>query len=101
MKLIIKLFFLCSLLIANPASAHTLHFTQDDNGDNTVEIIGMYSTGEIAANTPIKLIEKESGKVLWEGRTDEDGYCTFTRPAVTYEVELDAGAGHQCREDGI
>ena len=101
MKLIIRLVLVCSLLIATQAYAHTLHFTLDDNGDNTIELVGMYSTGEIAANTPLTLIDKASGKVLWSGKTDEDGYCTFTRPAVTYEVELDAGAGHQCREDGI
>jgi hypothetical protein len=101
MKLIIKRCLLCSLLIATPALAHTLHFTLDDNGDNTVELSGMYSTGEIAANTPVTLFGKEKGNVLWHGKTDEDGYCIFTRPAVPYEVELDAGAGHQCREDGI
>lgn len=101
MKFMLKLFLLCSLLIATPAFAHSLHFTLDDNEDNTIELAGMYSTGEIAVNTPVTLTSKENGTILWQGKTDEDGCCTFTRPTVPYQVELNAGAGHQCREDGI
>lgn len=101
MKRIFRLFPLCLLLVATPAFAHSLHFTLDDNEDNTIELTGMYSTGEIAMNTPVTVTSKKNGTILWQGKTDDDGCCTFTRPTVPYEVELDAGAGHQCREDGI
>jgi uncharacterized lipoprotein NlpE involved in copper resistance len=89
------------LLLAGQAFAHTLYFTLYDDGENSIELEGMYSTGEMAMKTPVRLYDQKTGKLLWEGKTDEFGICTFTRPDAPYEVELDAGPGHQARENGI
>lgn len=89
------------LMFCGVANAHTLYFSLTDDGDNIVELEGMFSNGATAMKIPVKLYDKENGKVLWEDRTDEFGICTFTRPDVPYEVEMDAGPGHQARQDGI
>lgn len=89
------------LLSAGTAQAHTLYFTLMDNEDGTVDLAGMYSTGEAPVQTPVRLINTQDNSVIWQGKTDENGECTFNKPETPYEVELDAGPGHVAREDGI
>ncbi len=47
-------------------------------------------------------LEDEKGKVLWKGKTDDDGECTFKKPGVPYTIIMDfgPGPGHQAREKG-
>ena len=90
-----------SILLCSQASAHTLYFTQSEYDDTSVEVEGMYSTGTPAAKTTVRLLSKQDGRVLWEGRTDEFGSCVFERPDEPYDVEIDAGPGHQARQDGM
>ncbi|WP_051053210.1 hypothetical protein [Pseudodesulfovibrio piezophilus] len=66
-----------------------------------VELEGMFSNGVMGAGIAVNLYSKEDNALIWKGRTDEFGLCTFERPDKPYEVELDAGPGHQSREDGI
>lgn len=89
------------LLLCGQALAHTLYFTLTEGGDSTVEVEAMFSNGAVPARIPVRLVAKDGGKVLWEGRTDEFGQCVFKRPGKPYVVELDAGPGHQARRDGI
>lgn len=88
-------------LLCAPVRAHTLYFTLADVGDATVELEGMFSNGSVPAKVIVRLLAKDDGRQLWEGRTDEFGVCVFTRPQQPYVVELDAGPGHQARHDGI
>ena len=96
--------FACLILVLAPSSqafAHTLFMTVEDNEDGSVTVQGMFSTGTIAARVEVRL-EDEKGKVLWKGKTDADGECTFKKPNVPYTIIMDfgPGPGHQAREEG-
>jgi len=90
-----------ALILNSQAFAHTLFITVEDNEDGTVTVQGMFSTGAIAAWVEVRLEDKK-GKVLWKGKTDDDGECTFKKPNVPYTIIMDAGPGpgHQAREEG-
>jgi hypothetical protein len=90
-----------ALILNLQAFAHTLFMTVEDNEDRMVIVQGMFSTGAIAASVEVRL-EDEKGKVLWKGRTDDDGECTFKKPGVPYTIIMDfgPGPGHQAMEEG-
>ena len=90
-----------ALILNSQAFAHTLFMTVEDNEDGTVTVQGMFSTGATGAGIEVRL-EDEKGKVLWKGKTDDDGECTFKKPGVPYTIILDfgPGPGHQAREEG-
>ena len=94
-------FMLLALILNSHAWAHTLFMTVEDNEDGTVTVQGMFSTGTIAASVEVRL-EDEKGKVLWKGKTDDNGECTFKKPNVPYTIIMDfgPGPGHQAREEG-
>lgn len=81
------------------AFAHTLFMNVDDNEDGTVLVEGLYSTGTMAAHTPV-LVKDADGVVLWKGKTDADGQCEVPKPDVPYTIFLDAGPGHQVEAPG-
>ena len=85
--------------LAGAASAHTLFMTVIDNDNGTITIEGMYSTGGIAAATPVRL-EDPKGKILFKGLTDEEGCLTIEKPNGSYQVILDGGPGHVASEEG-
>ena len=93
--------FILGLFLPLDVLAHTLYMTVEDNDNGTVTVQGMFSTGAIAASVEVRL-EDEKGKVLWKGRTDDDGECTFKKPGVPYTIIMDfgPGPGHQAREEG-
>lgn len=97
-SILISLFI---LMLSSQAYAHSLFMSLTDIEENLIELEGMYSTGEMAVKTPVKIYRTKDDTLLWQGETDELGTCTFDRPKEPYEVELDAGPGHQVREDGI
>ena len=104
MRKILPGLFAClalALILNLHAFAHTLFMTVEDNEDGTVTVQGMFSTGAIAARVEVRL-EDEKGKVLWKGKTDDCGECTFKKPNVSYTIIMDAGPGpgHQAREEG-
>lgn len=90
---------LLPLLLASTAWAHTLFMTVTDNDDGTVTIQGMYSTGGIAAATPVRLVDPQD-KILYKGLTDDSGELTFGKPDTAYRIILDAGPGHTAEQDG-
>ena len=89
------------LALSSQAFAHTLFMTVEDNEDGTVTVQGMFSTWAVGAWVEVCL-EDENGKVLWKGKTDEYGECTFRKPNVPYTIIMDfgPGPGHQAREKG-
>jgi len=89
------------LLLFGQVQAHTLYFTLNGGDDNTVELEGLFSNGQTAAGVTVRLYDKQAKRVIWQGKTDEFGSCVFNRPGIPYEVELDAGPGHQTRQEGI
>jgi hypothetical protein len=82
------------VLFASSALAHTLIVLTDDNEDGTITIEAVYSTQEIPVFAEVRL-EDDKGKVLWKGKIDEDGLCTFKKPDVSYRIIVDAGPGHK------
>jgi len=87
------------LLFASFASAHSLFLTVSDNEDGTILIAGMYSTGTVASATEVRL-EDADGKLLFKGKTDEDGELEIVKPTIPYIVILDGGPGHVATEEG-
>ena len=95
-------FLILAPILNSQAFAHTLFMTVEDNEDGTVTVQGMFSTGAIGTGIEVRL-EDEKGKVLWKGKTDDDGECTFKKPNVPYTIIMDfgPGPGHQAREEGL
>ena len=89
------------LVLNSQALAHTLHMTVEDNEDGTVTVQGVFSTGAVAVGVEVRLEDKK-GNVLWKGKTDADGECTFKKQGVPYTIIMDfgPGPGHQAREEG-
>ena len=88
-----------ALILNSQAFAHTLFMTVEDNEDGMVTVQGMFSTGVTGVRIEVRL-EDEKGKVLWKGKTDDYGECTFKKPGVFYTIIMDFGPGHQAREEG-
>jgi hypothetical protein len=90
-----------AFVVHSQVLAHTLYMTVEDNEDGTVTVQGMFSTGATGAVIEVRLEDKK-GKVLWKGKTDDDGECTFKKPGVPYTIIMDfgPGPGHQAREKG-
>ena len=104
MRKILTGLFACmvlTLILNSQAFDHTLYMTVEDNEDVTGTVQGMFSTGAIGTGIEVRL-EDENGKVLWKGKTDADGECTFKKPGVFYTIIMDfgPGPGHQGREEG-
>ena len=79
--------------------AHTPLCSCYDNGDDTVTCEGGFSDGSSAAGVQMR-VEAKDGKVLIEGKMDEDSEYAFDKPAVPYTVVFDAGEGHVIEIDG-
>ena len=90
---------LISVFLISPVYAHTVVMSVEDNEDGTVTIEGVYSTQEIPVGAEVRL-EDEKGKVLWKGKIDWEGGCTFEKPKVPYTIILDAGPGHKANRKG-
>lgn len=90
---------LISAFLISPVYAHTVVMGVEDNEDGTVTIEGVYSTQEIPVGAEVRL-EDEKGKVLWKGKIDWEGLCTFEKPKVPYTIILDAGPGHKAERKG-
>jgi hypothetical protein len=73
--------------------SHTPLCSCYDNGDETVTCEGGFSDGSSSAGVSIRIVD-EGGKVLIEGKMDEDGEFTFAKPELSYKVIFDAGPGH-------
>ncbi|MBL4902091.1 MAG: hypothetical protein JKY62_05515 [Desulfocapsa sp.] len=89
-----------SLLVsATIAQAHTPLCSCFDNGDDTITCEGGFSDGSSAAGVSIRL-ETLDGRILLEGKMNEDSEFTFDKPKGDYIVMFDAGEGHQIKVPG-
>ncbi|MBN1907379.1 MAG: hypothetical protein JW927_20035 [Deltaproteobacteria bacterium] len=78
--------------------AHTPICLCYENDDGTVTCEGGFSNGASAAGVKI-VIKDGKGKVLIEGKLDEDSEYTFKKPKVAYKVMFEAGEGHSMEVD--
>lgn len=88
-----------ALVFPVAALAHSLLMAVNSNDDGTVSIEAVFSTGGYAAGLEVRL-EDADGKVLWRGKTDNDGKLTFQKQKVQYTIVLDGGKGHTAEEEG-
>ncbi|WP_391483963.1 hypothetical protein [Aliarcobacter butzleri] len=81
--------------------AHNLIMNVIDNKDNTITVIGEFSTGEDAAGALVRVESLISGDVLYKERLPEASEVTITIPKEPYQVVLDGGPGHTIVKEGI
>ncbi len=98
-RLVYLTVLLSMVLFASSVLAHTLVVFADDNEDGTVTIEAVYSTQEIPVFAEVRLEDTE-GNILWKGRIDEDGLCTFKKPEILYTIIVNAGPGHRAEVNG-
>ena len=88
-----------SLLIASLVMAHTPLCSCYDNGDGTITCEGGFSDGSSAAGVIMRMVDA-SGKVLMEGKMNEDSEFTCKKPDGPYKMQFDAGPGHLVEVNG-
>lgn len=81
------------------AQAHTPLCSCYDNGDGTVTCEGGFSDGSSAAGVQMR-VEDAAGKVLIQGKMNDDSEFTFSKPADAYMVQFAAGEGHEITVNG-
>ncbi len=94
MKSLIAFVSVLAILSAGPALAHTPLCSCFDNGDGSITCEGGFSDGSSASGVQMR-VEDPGGKVLIQGKMDEDSEYTFDRPKGDYTVVFDAGEGHK------
>ena len=91
---------LITLLLLLPLFAHRVNIMVDDNGDGTVYIETGISTGGVASGATIIIVERATGRPLWQGTIPEEGHLTTERPNVPYSVKITMGKGHTITKQG-
>ena len=102
MRKISTVLLICMALgffLGSQVFGHTPLCTCYDNGDGTITCEGGFSDESSGAGVLMRVVDK-NGKVLLEGKMDEDGEFTFTKPEVPYKVIFDAGPGHAVEIEG-
>ena len=99
-----KKMFIAGLLVfgffmAGQALAHTPLCSCYDNGDGTITCEGGFSDGSSAAGVIMRAVDS-SGKIIIEGKMNEDSEFTFKKPGGDYSVIFDAGPGHSVEVPG-
>ncbi|MFY4742943.1 hypothetical protein ACOTVT_05550 [Aliarcobacter butzleri] len=94
-----KIFIFLTLTLS--LYAHNLLMNVMDNEDNTITVIGEFSTGEKAAGAQVRLESLVSGEVLFKQRLPVESELTIDIPKEPYQVVLDGGPGHTIVKEGI
>ena len=87
--------FLLSVLMILSATATFAHspILMCVEEDGECECKGMFSDMSMAVGAKV-VIKDDSGKVIREGKINQDGEYIFPVPKVHYTVIMDAGSGH-------
>ena len=100
MKKLSLIFVFTALMLAAPlAQAHSPICDCSDNGDETITCEGGFSDGSSASGVKMAVID-DSGKLILEGKMNQDSEYTFEKPKADYTVVFDAGNGHKIEIDG-
>lgn len=94
-KILIFMFFSMSLF------AHNLIMNVIDNKDNTITVVGEFSTGEDAAGAMIRLESLVNAEILYKQRLPQESELTINIPKEPYQIVLDGGPGHTIVKEGI
>lgn len=96
-----KRIFLGVLIFYSSVYSHKLLLNVMDNDDNTLTLIGVYDTGQSAANAKIRLEALNSGDILYEARLPDSSEVVVKIPNEPYQIVLDDGVGHMQIKEGI
>ena len=88
-----------ALFLVTLSNAHTPLCSCTDEGDGTILCEGGFSDGSSAAGVKIQVVDP-NGKVIIDGKMNEDSEFTFKKPTGPYKVQFDAGPGHIVEVDG-
>ncbi len=81
------------LFFASYAVAHTPFCWCSDRGDGTVLCEGGFLDGSSAVGVKIQVVDA-NGKILVDGKMNEESEFTFKKPSGEYTVIFDAGFEH-------
>ncbi|SNR91100.1 hypothetical protein SAMN04488503_1862 [Humidesulfovibrio mexicanus] len=81
------------LLVSALAWAHAPQCACSDNGDGTITCQGGFSNGASAAGVKMSVADA-SGKIVAEGKMNQDSEFSFKKPDGAYVVKFEAGRGH-------
>ncbi len=87
------------MMITGQALAHSPLLSCFDNGDKTVTCEGGFSDGSSASGVKMH-VKSAAGKVLIDGKMNQDSEFTFDKPSGAYTVSFDAGEGHVVEING-
>lgn len=87
------------LAFSATAFAHTPLCDCFDNGDGTVTCEGGFSDGSSASGVRMAVMDG-SGKVLVDGKMNQDSEFSFKKPSGDYKVMFDGGEGHSVEVNG-
>ncbi|WP_321530387.1 hypothetical protein [uncultured Desulfuromonas sp.] len=83
---------------AGTAHAHTaLMACYANEENNTISCYGEFSDGSSASAIPVRVVN-DNDELLLEGKMDDYGEFTFTRPDQAFRVIFDGGPGHRIIE---
>lgn len=91
------LLIVMSIIIMSPLSlfAHKLNIYAYTDGD-MVYSESYFADGSRCKNCVVEVYDKNTGKAILEGKTDDNGKFSFKMPeAASLRLVLKAGAGHQ------
>jgi len=72
-----------------------------DNEDDTITVIGQFSTGQIALDAMVRIEALNTGEILYKKRLPESGELDIIIPTQPYQIVLDGGPGHTIVKEGI
>ena len=102
MRRIVPILLTCLLfavLFVPQALAHTPLCSCLDEGDGTILCEGGFSDGASGEGVKMQVLDAD-GKVLIEGKMNEDSEFIFKKPEGEYTVIFDAGPGHAVKVPG-
>lgn len=89
------------LLLSLNLNAHTLIMDIIDNEDNTITVVGAFSTGEKTVGALVKFESLITGEILYQKRLPKESELTINIPKEQYQVVLDGGPGHTVVKEGF
>lgn len=96
-----NILILIFILLPTSIYAHKLLLNVFDNGDNTITIEGLFSTGEPTPGALVLLESLSSGKNLYKKRLPSESELIVIIPKEPYKIILDGGPGHRIIKEGI
>ncbi len=79
---------------------HSVLLMVEGNDDGTIYVEAGLSTGNSVEGAKLFLLEKATGRPLWQGAMPDSGNVTIPQPKVPYMVTLKVSKGHEVTKSG-